>query len=478
MAYEKNLLFALHDLMKDVKVKRCDFIVSVNDERTGMRVVTVPPMPRGELAEAIKMEAKNYFPFPIDEGLLDFEILGEILEEGMKKKRVAVATSPRKTVERYLAVLKKAGIKPLSLIPVPYALYKLGQGFDSQEGKTRCLVDIGLYHTECVIFKGRDLIFSRKIPVAGADFTKALTGVLVSDRGKTQLSAEEAEKVKMDVGIPAENESRIIGDKISITQVLSLMRSPVEQLVGEMDRCFNYYREETGGGAIDQVILSGQGASLKGLSQSLAEGLGMEIHLADSFGKLKFSAETLRPAQELHSFAVAFGAALSAGEGMNLLPPEFKEETKRTFARAGIQSACAAAVLLIVFLYIGMKIQLSNLDQRIAVARSELSSLQVLLGQAEEQSIAKGILAGEPYWEDVFRELSHLAAEGLYLAELSMKERVITLKGRIVAREREGILSSFIQRLEQGIFRNVRLVTAMETSDKSATEFELECWVD
>jgi Tfp pilus assembly PilM family ATPase len=94
---------------------------------------------------------------------------------------------------------------------------------------------------------------------------------LVSDKGKIKLSLEEAERIKREVGIPPEGESKMIDDKILTTQLLSMIRSPLEQLVNEIDRCFDYYREESGGGKIDSLMLFGGGALLKGLQQFLVQ---------------------------------------------------------------------------------------------------------------------------------------------------------------------------------------------------------------
>ena len=97
-----------------------------------------------------------------------------------------------------------------------------------------CLVDIGEFYTELIIVRKKTLVFSRKIPITGKDFTKAMTKVLVSDRGKTELSLEQAEKIKCEVGIPPEGESKIIDNVISTTQILSMLRPSLEQLASEI----------------------------------------------------------------------------------------------------------------------------------------------------------------------------------------------------------------------------------------------------
>ncbi len=489
----KEILPALKKILREVDTKKSKFIININCPETAVRTITVPRMPKGELRDCIKLEAKNYFPFPIDEALLDYEISGDIVENGVKKYQVVVATTPGKTVDEYLSLLKKAGIKPGAFVPIPYTLQKSAQALYSKGDKivpvkhplsngVNCFVELGYYHTELVILKGRDLLLSRKIPVAGSDLTKAMTAVLVSDRGRTELTLEEAEKIKREVGIPGGDECKVIDDKISTTQILPMVRAPLEQLVSEIDRCFDYYREETGDRRIDSLMLLGGGAALRGISKFLSEGLGIEVTIGDPLAGLKtdtaaigdpFTYETVA-----YRLGPAIGAALSRGKGINLLPSEIKDVKKRIFIRTTVEIVVVAVILILEFVYIGMRTQLSNYQKKIDVARHELSNLQPPLERIATQNSANNILAEEPYWEDIFKELSNITPGDVYITELDMENKSIKVKGVIFSEEREEALSGFIFALEKGIFKNVKLVTTKEVEGKKANEYELRCWVD
>ena len=478
-ARSAETLSFLKEMLSGIDVRKTQFAVCINSDRTAMRVVTVPPMPPEELKEAVRLEAKNYFPFPVEDAVLDFEVLGETFEEGIKKLRVIVATTPKAAVDNVISLFKKAGLKPSALMPVPYAFYKLFQlSAKAKEDKTLCLVDVGYSCTECLLLKGNHLMFSRKIQVSGRDFTKALTGVLATEQGKTQLSWDEAERIKREVGIPHDAESKTINNKLSTVQMLSMLRAPLEQLAGEIDRSFGYYREENNGEDIQTLLLSGRGAALKGFPRFLSQELGVEakaeIPLCD-FKDFKTDAG-------MHFFAPAIGAAtLAVGggrTGINLLPLEIKEETKQTMKRAALKSAVAVIILTLIFIYAGLQLQLSNYKKRVEVAQLELSSLRFDLAKAEEKSTAMRLLAGEPYWEDVFMDLSNIVGGPITLTGWRKEEKRMIIRGTITAQEKEGFLSFFISNLERAVFNGVKLVTARETPDKSATEFELECWVD
>ena len=472
---EQEIVSALKDLFRGINVKQSKVIAVINCPKTAIKIVKAPYMPKAELRDGISLEAKNYFPFTVDESLLDFYILGDVVEKGVRKYEVAVSVSPKSTVEKYLSLLGKAGIKPASFVPSSYALERVAGELSAEEEKTQCFVDIGKLHTELIICKGKYLLFSRKIPVAGDEFTKAMTGALISDRGRTELTLDEAEKIKRETGMPSGTESKIIDDKISTTQVLSMLRTPLEQLVSEIERCFDYYREESGGGKIDSLVLFGGGASLGGLIRYLSEGLGIEIKLGDSLEKLKIEENAVSERGKVsYRLGLAIGAGLTEAKGINLLPAKIKEETKRTFKRSGIEAIVVGAALVLILIYIGMRISLSNFQKKISVAKMELYSL----GPQLKQVAIFRFLAKEPYWGDVFIELSNIIPTDVYLTELSMENNVIRMHGIVSSQEPEGSLSNFMLTLERGLFRNVKLITTKETTGQTTNEFEITCWID
>lgn len=474
---EKEYTSALKEIFKGIDQTKSDIIAGINCPATSIKKVTLPQMPASELREAIKLKAKDYFHFDTDSAIMDFEIMREVVDEGVRKYELTVAASPRATVERHLKLLEKAGIKPASLVPCSCALQKFIIHSSAEKDKTQGFVDIGAHFTEFLVFKGEELLFSRKIPVAGSDITKSMTGTLVSDKGKTQLSIEEAEKIKKDIGIPAELDSRMIEDKISAIQVLSMMRPPLEQLVGEIDRCFDYYREGSRGGMIDTLVLLGGGASLKGLPEFLSTELGIEVKVGVSLKGIEVEPGAVTDNTQLQRFGAAIGAALSAGL-MSLLPPEIKEEKKKALKRAVIEGISVGVVIILALIYIGMKIQLGNLQKKVSVAQKELSGLVPYLERLKTHNLVTMILVDEPFWEEVFKEFSNIVPEDIYLTNLSKRGNIVEMKGVVTSERADEALSDFIFILERAMFKDVKLVGSKDLKGKEANEFTLRCWVD
>jgi len=476
---ENEIIAALKEMFRGVDLKKSKVIASINCPKTTTKKITSPYMPKAELERGIKLEAKSYFHFPIDDSSLDFEILGDIVEKGIRKYEVLVSVSPKAIVDKYLSLLRKLGIKPASFVTGSYAMQKLIEAVDTKEEKTACCLDIGKIFSELSIFRGRILVFSRKIPITGDDITKAMTGVLVSDRGKTELSIDEAEKIKKEIGIPSGSDSKIIDDKISTTQILSMIRSSLEQLAVEIERCFDYYREESGSGKIDSLTLYGGGAALNGLIKFLSDSLGIEVTLGDAFQGLNMDSKAAIDRTN-HSYRMEFaiGAGLSEAKGLNLLPPEIKEEMKRMVKRSTAEVFVTSFLLISLLFYIGLRIQSGNLDTKVSVAKKELVSLNPQFKKAEAQYLANMVLVDEPYWDEIFKELSHVTPREIYLTRIKFSDGIIVINGIILSQNGEEHLSGFILSLEEGIFKNVKLVRSKDLKDKIGNEFEIKCSVD
>ncbi|MFA6320376.1 MAG: type IV pilus assembly protein PilM [Candidatus Omnitrophota bacterium] len=476
---EAGLAVALRFLFRDIDTKKSVVIASVNCTNTAVKKITTPYMPKSELREGIRLQAKSYFPFPIDESMLDFEITGDIVDKGTRKYEILVAACPIDTTKKYLSALSNAGIKPSSVISSSYALCKVAEMVNKEEGYTNCLIDIGQTHTELVILKGKQLMFTRKIPVSGSDFTSAMTGAVITDKGKAQLTFDEAEKIKCSAGILSGAETAGPDAKISVSQISAMLRAPEENFTSEVERCIDYYREDSAGGKVDSIILFGGGAALNGLTKILSEELGIDVRLGDSFHGIKASKEVLESGSRLsHRLNLAIGAAFSKAEGINLLPSEIKDEKKILIKRSTLEAAGTAVLLILVLLYAGMTIKLTNFQKRISAARMELSTLEPQIKKAKTVLLGNQILSNEPQWEDVFVELSNLMPDNIHLTGFHMKDDMITLRGVVAAQDGEQVLSDFILTLESGLFDRVRLVNTKKIGEDGGTEFELNCRVD
>lgn len=479
------ILHALRESLEGMDLKGARIVAVVNCPQTCVRMMTAPPMPSRELAEAIRWEAKNYIPFPWEEAIWDYEITGETLEKGVKKLNITVAASPRETIDHLLSFFSELGIKVSTIIPVSAALQNVVRRsqMKSASSETLAVIECGASITELNIYQNARLAFSRKLSTAGKNITESLMTTLVSDHGKLQLNSQQAEEIKQKYGMIESETDQWIEEKISASQILSLIRPKLEQLVSDIESSLDFYREESRGGTVNRILLFGGGASFKGLASFLSRQLGIKVEGGPPLEGIKVSPDVhIQEPSVTGLFGLAIGAAageakgsgLSRAKDINLLPVELKEETRRLVENISLKAVMTAVVVMAGLFYAGMRIQVSAADKKLQAAQLEYQSLQLQMGELSEKARISHLVHGLPAWGEVFRELSNVLPAGMHLTELGMKENTISFKGVIHQNDQdmEVALSRFMLTLENGIFKNVQLIKTQKV-DSFSMEFEV-----
>ncbi|HQP10029.1 MAG TPA: type IV pilus assembly protein PilM [Candidatus Omnitrophota bacterium] len=478
---QKEALASLKVAMVGFDVQRAKIVAVINCPQTCTRKIIAPHMPKKELAQAVRWEAKNVIPFSLEGALIDFEILGEISENNVRKNVISVAATPKTTVDKLVSLFAKADIQIAAMIPVSLSLQNL-MAHAHQENQILAVVEMGASVTELNIFREGQLAFSRKLPIAGNDITKAMTSALMSSQGKVELSVEEAERIKKEYGIPSGDQEGMIDGKIQPIQLLSLIRPHIEQLASEIDRSFDFFREESRGGKVNKIILFGGGANLKSLGEALKNELEIDIEIGDSFQGFSVLPEAVHDRdRERSRYDLAIGAALSRAEKINLLPIELKEKTKRFIEMVSLKGIGVGIAVSILLFYVGLHIQWFSLNKKMSALRLEERTLAPRLKKLQTSILISGIFKDRPYWEDVLKELSHVVPPEIQMTYLRADDDMVHLKGNILpsGRDSQAVLSGFMLTLEEGIFQDVSLVqTQKQAGKENIAEFEITCKVE
>jgi type IV pilus assembly protein PilM len=475
-------LDAIENLFRGINTKDAKINVVINCPRSCTTISVIPFMPKSEIVQALKWEMKNFISFSMDDAVIDYEIIQEIHEGGVKKLKVAVACCPKETVNKYVDLLSRAGIRPALFTQHAFALRNVITNLCPEENKTVALLDIGSTFSELEIFQDRALVFSRKLPVAGQDFTQEMTQTLVSAHGKTELTLEEAESIKKKYGIHSSDDFEILEGKIAGAHLVALLRPNLEKLATEIDRSFAFHREKERGAPVELLLLLGRGSDLKNLTQNLSEALHIPVRLGNPLAAFSSSSSSLLndEPETAHCFASALGAALASPGDINLLPIEMKQQTRLLIKRSSIKALVTAVIVLLVLVYAGMRIKLGNYDKRIAATELELGALSPQIEELPKRAFLGNAVSRRVYWSDALKEISNLIPEQVCLTEISAKENILALKGEIKSPGlvREQVLTEFMRSLEKGIFKEVNLVSTKDSSEDKHNTFELRSGIE
>lgn len=269
---------ALMDLFQRGKLKREKTAVNFTGKTPVIRYLTLPKIPKEELKEAVKWEAKKIAPIPIEEMVLDFLIVGEQEEREVKRLELVVVAAERSAVLGQYNDLKRLGLNIVAVDVNPLALLnavRLNYAADLNDNVV--FVDIGAGKTDINITKQGVLRFTRNVQIGGEEITKAIEKEL-------QVSRDEAEAMKRRRGmLPPGSGAEVSGADGRLKDVI---QREVDRIVLETQRSVDYYRAQFREGAMKKVILMGGTPLLPGFQDYFSTYFEARVEIDDPFAEI------------------------------------------------------------------------------------------------------------------------------------------------------------------------------------------------
>jgi len=291
--------------VKGEKLKTKYVACSLPEEKAFLQVIQMPKMTDEELKKAVRFEAENYIPLPIEEVYLDFQQVLPLYNH-LDHLDVLIAALSKKTVDPYVALLKKAGF-------IPWVLEIESQAISRALVKNEVspfpvlLIDLGATRTSFIIFSGYSLKFTSSIPsVSSQKFTEAISRSL-------KVDLAEAEKLKLKYGIKADIKNK--GKEIfeALIPALSYLVEKIKTHLSYYQTHVSHEHLSLDGKGVSKIFLCGGGANLQGLSDFLSSELKISVELGNPW--INILPEPLKEVPRLSyekslSYTTALGLAL------------------------------------------------------------------------------------------------------------------------------------------------------------------------
>jgi type IV pilus assembly protein PilM len=511
----------LKGLLKEVRIKPGKVNLTVSGSGVNIQRISIPSMPKAELKEAVRWEIKGRLPFPVETAQIAFHILGEFVEDKVKKLNLMVVACPNHLIDQTLSIARGAGLQPVHLDVGTFALWNalLAWGRLKKDEEV-ALIDLGADKTGIDLFRDGILQFSREITPAGADITRAvIEGISTGE--DPHILYEKAERIKKELGIPLEARNVKTGESINLPKISFRMRPILERMAAEIGRSFDYYAHQFNVEKIDRVLLTGGTAQLKNFSSYLEKELRLPIDLFNPLKDMQFDSEEIDVQlldQMGSQYTIAAGVALPQPKRIEFLPAKEPLITRAQI----VKSIPVVAPLVVVLIFLGI---IWNTNVKVASTRQErdtkvakvkdLEALQaklILLKQKEmkvKQELSlfpTSVTVSIPY-QEVLREISRIVPDNVTLALLSVraKGKPLIREGHVSKSEAgesqrdqnsglhiTGIafgsdiqcltaLALIIEGLENSsLFKNARLLSADQNKlyNRPGADFEIVCDIE
>ncbi len=274
-------------LLSQLKIKSRRAVVSIPESLVYTRVMQFPFMSTPELATAVKWEAEQAIPYPIDKMELSWIVLFKPKSSsGGEKMKVLVVGVPTKVSEAYVNFMDVLGLEPIRMENEVLASIRSLVSF-KKLGGVYLLIDIGQTATKIVITSKDEIYTNYVSPLGSGAFTKIIADVF-------KLNLNQAEEYKRTYGL----------DKDQLEGKIVTACEPVSGgLIGDIKKVIVSYQAMSLNRPLERAIVVGGGAFMRGLLPRLTAELGMELVMGNAF-------EGLKVAENLMSLGVVYANAV------------------------------------------------------------------------------------------------------------------------------------------------------------------------
>ncbi len=298
---------ALKEFFTKHKLPKKGVRLGIANNRIGVRTFEIAGIDdQKQLTNAVRFRAQEALPIPIDEAVLDFQVLGEgVDEEGQPTKRILLVVAYRELIDRYMDACKKAGISLVGIDLEAFALLRAlqapQQGMGADPSAALVAVAIGHDRSTFAVSDGRVCEFTRVLEWGGSALNVAIARAL-------DAAPSEVDGVKRALALTDE----MVPDGLTAEQAKKArdaMRRAIQTFARELVSSLQYYQNQPGSLGIGEIVLTGGTAHLHGLAGELERLIGVRVRVGDPLARMKVS-KKIGETEQLGSLAVAIGLGI------------------------------------------------------------------------------------------------------------------------------------------------------------------------
>ena len=269
---------ALRQAIDALEIRRATVHYSISGQSVFARFVKLPPVAPDKVEQIITFEAQQNVPFPINDVVWDYQLIGAPHQAQVEVALVAIKADLLEEINRGV---EEAGLKPRIVDIAPMALYNAFRyNYSDLDGCT-LLIDIGSRTTN-LIFAEPHRLFSRSIPIGGGSITTAVAKEL-------DEAFAPAEERKRREGFVSLGGSYADPPDPVVAKMSKVIRNTMTRIHAEINRSISFYRTQQQGNAPARAFLCGGSAGLPYMREFFQEKLALPV---DYFNPLRNVAVT------------------------------------------------------------------------------------------------------------------------------------------------------------------------------------------
>ncbi len=433
------LVLALKSFFDEEKLPKKDVRIGISSNRIGVRTVDISGVEDGQRFDnAVRFKAHELLPVGAHESVIDYRVLEEKPnEDGELVRRVLLVVAPRDQVEPYAKVAERAGLK---LAGIDLEALGLLRAFvdpkpaaaSAAEDTATVVVAIGHESSTLLVAGGGACEFTRVFDWGGHSLEQAIADSL-------EVHPVEAATILKHVSLSGPGRKLdTLGDEARASAV-DAVRSRLTPFARELVNSLQFYQTQAQSLGIGGILVTGGTSHLEGLDETLHQMIGVDVSVGDPLRRVipNYAADPVIDSM-IGSMAVPIGLAIDdvAMRGVNLVPESTVQGTDRrkTLIRVGAPAAVIVPIAALAFLFVGAHGQVSDKQEQLDAITAEIDALPVpvtpridtsIVGdEAVRATAVASVLGGRVAWENVFRDLSRVLPENVWLQSLAVTQPI------------------------------------------------------
>jgi type IV pilus assembly protein PilM len=238
-----------------------------------MRTIDLPPIQGAkEIASAVRFQAQDHVPMPLDQAVLEHHALGTVETAEGPRTRVVLVAARRDMIDRLLEATRRAGLRPHGIDLSAFAMIRALH----RQGATDATLYISVGGiTNLAVASGSTCVFTRVVAYG----TEAIAGELAERRGLTLAHAHAWLK---HVGLETPTDD-IEGDQEIVAEARDVLTEGTRKIADEIRNSLDYHAMQHGTATVERAVLTGPAAAVPGFSDHLGReaGLSLEVRVVE-----------------------------------------------------------------------------------------------------------------------------------------------------------------------------------------------------
>lgn len=351
-----------------------------------LRYSQVPPTPDWQLRNLMDLEIQDLAQQSGGALSADYNLLPQQdAEAGVDTVLLALAKD--EALDRLQDEVKRSNGSVAAFVPNCTALYNAFLKCGPVEADAVvCLVNIGHTTMDLAIVKGTDLLFARNLGTG----TKVLDDAIAAAFNVSERKAEALKKDLLDLD-PQSRGRYASGQAEKVTMAAAGGASSISAAI-QSSLSFCKAQTKLADLRLDQVLLAGGGARLRGLRAFLREALRCPVELFDPFANADLSALPPADAEQLqamrHEAAVVLGLAVGRLDdslyAIEILPEAVKKRLR--FQQRTVWNLVAGLLVAVVLVlqFVHRKGEVKSVDEANQQARMRINAANKVHDRAVE----------------------------------------------------------------------------------------------